>query len=266
MHWLLQSNLGTEEKNKQFSDALDYVKDNRGATWSFIKLIPFAGDIIPDDDYTGKKVFALGSTSMILAAKKRNWNPGVLFNDNFRFEAWVKGFGSENLLNGDGKVTRFADAVIEEDKAFIRPCEDLKAFNGGLFDSENLKSWQKSISEGENSTRALQLIPDTMVVTASPKLVYREWRFFVVNKKVISGSLYRTAYQTCAEADVDDDVYEFAQKMVDKYQPAECFVIDVGETKSGLSIVEINCFNGSGIYACDMKKVFCAVEDFYDKK
>lgn len=266
MHWIFQSNLGTEEKRKQYTDALDYIRDNHGATWSSVKLIPFIGDVIPDDDYSGKKVFALGSTSMILASQKRGWNPGVIFNDNFRYEAWVKGFGSENLLNGDGVVTRFADAEIIGTKAFIRPCEDLKAFNGGPFDSENLKDWQKRVVEGEKTTRALPLTSDTMVVVAPLKTIYREWRFFVVGGKVITGSLYRTLFNTCSDADVDDDVYEFAQKMADKFQPGDCFVIDIGETKDGLKIVEINCFNGSGLYACDMNKAFGAVEDFYDKK
>jgi hypothetical protein len=265
MHWLLQSNLGTDEKRKQYSDALEYIAQF-GATWSYVKLIPFIGDVVPDDDYTGKKVFALGSTSMILAAQKRGWNPGVIFNENFRFEAWVNGFGAENLLNGDGVVSRFADAVIPDKKGFIRPCEDLKAFNGGPFDSENLKDWQKSIAAGEKSTRTLQLTSDTMVVTAPTKTIYREWRFFVVGGKVITGSLYRTAFQTCSDANVDDDVYEFAQKMADKWQPGECFVLDIGETKNGLSIIEVNCFNGSGLYACDMNKTFLAVEQLYGKK
>jgi hypothetical protein len=265
MHWLLQSNLGTEEKRREFADALDAIK-HLGATWSYVKLIPFACDVEPDDDYTGKQVFVLGSTSMIIASQKRGWNPGVIFNDNFRYEAWVKGFGAENLLNGDGVVSRFGDAKILESKAFVRPCEDLKAFDGKLFEAQALIDWQKSIAEGEKSTRALYLTSDTMVVTAPQKLIYREWRFFVVNGLVISGSQYRTAQSVWSDPNVDDDVYAFAQKMVDKWQPGECFVLDICETKEGLSIIEVNCFNGSGAYACNLPKIFAAVEQFYALK
>jgi hypothetical protein len=263
MHWLLQHNLSTDEQRQQFVDALDAIKP-LGATWSFIKLIPFVGDVEPDDDYAGKKVFALGSTSLIAGAKKRGWNPGVIFNENFRYEAWLKNLRG-NMLNCDGTVSRFADAVIY-DKSFIRPCEDLKAFTGQPISPENLVDWQRRVAEGEVSTRALQLSSDTPVVVSSLKNILREWRFFIVNKQVISGSQYRSVYGKDISADVDTDVYAYAQDVVDIWQPADCYALDIGETNEGLFVIEINCFNGSGIYACDMAKAFAAVENFYDPK
>ena len=264
MHWLLQHNLSTDAQRQQFVDALESLKP-LGATWSFIKLIPFVGDVEPDDDYTGKKVFALGSTSLIAGAAKRNWKPGVVFNpETFRYEAWVKGFGKENLLNGDGVVQRFGDPLpFKVGKMFARPCEDLKAFNGQVFEAQALMDWQKSIAEGEKSTRALQLTSDTMVVIAQPKFLYREWRFFVVGGKVITGSQYRDAYGRKDDANVDKDVWDYTQKMVDKWQPGDCFVLDIAATDAGLKVIEVNCFNGSGVYACNMEAAFAAVEKFY---
>lgn len=263
MHWLLQHNLSTDEQRQQFVDALDAIKP-LGATWSFIKLIPFVGDVIPDDDYTGKKVFALGSTSLIAGAQKRGWSPGVIFNENFRYEAWRKNLGAY-LLNFDCVISRFADAKVEE-KSFMRPCEDLKAFTGQTITSDELISWQKRVAEGEISTRALQLSSDTPVIVAPIKNILREWRFFVVNKQVITGSQYRTMYGKAVSADVDLDVYSYAQDVVSAWQPADCYALDIGETNEGLGVIEINCFNGSGIYACDMAKAFAAVEKFYDPK
>ncbi len=263
MHWLLQHNLSTDEQRQEYVDALDAIKP-LGATWSFIKLIPFAGDVIPDDDYTGKKVFALGSTSLIAGAKKRGWNPGVIFNENFRYEAWIKNLKGD-MLNHDGVISRFADAKVDI-KSFIRPCEDLKAFTGQVITSDELIDWQKRTADGEISTRALQLSSDTPVLVAPMKNILREWRFFVVNKKVITGSQYRTMYGKDVTPNVDADVYAYAQDVVNLWQPANCYALDVGETKDGLSVVEINCFNGSGIYACDMAKAFAAVENFYDPK
>ena len=263
MHWLLQHNLSTDAQRQQFVDALESLKP-LGATWSFIKLIPFVGDVEPDDDYTGKKVFALGSTSLIAGAAKRNWKPGVVFNpETFRYEAWLKGFGKENLLNGDGVVQKFGDEPPRYGKMFIRPCEDLKAFNGQVIEMNALLDWQKSTREAEVSTRALQLTSDTMVNIASVKFLYREWRFFVVGGKVITGSQYRDAYGRKDDPDVDKDVWDYTQKMVDKWQPGDCFVLDIAATEAGLKVIEVNCFNGSGVYACDMRKAFEAVERFY---
>lgn len=262
MHWLLQQNLSTEAQLVPFVNALDSLARTHGATWSFIKLIPFVGDVEPDDDYTGRPVFALGSTSMVLAAQKRGWKPGVVYNAHFRFEAWVRGFGAQYLLNGDGVVSRFADARVT-DKGFIRPCEDLKAFTGFVLGPDELTDWQRRVAEGERTTRSLVLDSDTMVVTAPPKFIYREWRFFVVAGRVITGSQYRDAYGLRPDANVDADVTEFAQRMVDRWQPGECFVLDVGETEAGLFIIEVNCFNGSGAYLCDLTAAFAAVEEFY---
>lgn len=265
MHWLLQHNLSTDEQRQRFVDALESLKP-LGATWSFIKLIPFVGDVEPDDDYTGKKVFALGSTSLIAGAAKRNWKPGVVFNpETFRYEAWLKGFGKENMLNGDGIVCRFGDGVahVIGDKVFIRPCEDLKAFTGQVIGNEELRDWQRRTKEGEKSSQAMQLTSDTMVVIAEPKFLYREWRFFVVGGEVVAGSQYRDAYGKREDANVDSDVQRFAQRMVDKWQPGDCFVLDVAATHEGLKVIEVNCFNGSGVYACNIEHAFAAVERFY---
>lgn len=270
MHYLLQSNLSTEAQLVPFVEALDSLKP-LGATWSFIKLIPFVGDVEPDIDYASRKVFALGSTSLIIAAQKRGWSPGVIYDAAlFRYEAWLRNLGRENLLNGDGRVCRFADAAWVMDdmalnKAFIRPCEDLKAFTGEVMKRENLANWIARVKDGEISTRALQLTSNTPVVIARSKFVYREWRFFVVDGKVISGSQYRDAYGKREDADVPPDAWAFAQTMVNQWPMAPCFVIDIGEIKQGLRVVEINCFNGSGAYLCDLKRVFTAVERFYEQ-
>jgi hypothetical protein len=264
MHWLLQQNLSTEEQLVPYITGLDAIK-SLGATWSFIKLVPFAGDVIPDIDYTGKKVFALGSTSLILGSQKRGWTPGVIFNENFRYEAWLKGYGAKNMLNGDGVVQKFGDPLpFKVGKCFVRPCEDLKAFTGQVFEMQALADWQKSVIGGEVSTRSLQLTCETPIVIAQTKFIYREWRFFVVGGRVISGSQYRDAYGRRDDADVDEDVWKFAQKMVDRWQPGDCFVIDIASTEDSLKVIEINCFNGSGLYKCDTAKIFTAVENFYE--
>jgi hypothetical protein len=263
MHWLLQHNLSTDEQRQRFVDALDSLK-SLGATWSFIKLIPFVGDVEPDNDYTGKKVFALGSTSLIAGAKKRNWNPGVIYNpETFRYEAWLKAYGKD-MLNGDGEVCRFGSVrPISGTKVFIRPCEDLKAFTGEVIDADQLRDWVARTIESEVSSHAPQLTSDTMVVVATPKYIYREWRFFVVGGKVVAGSQYRDTYGKYEDANVDKEVWTYAQKMVDKWQPAACFAIDVAAIADGFKIIEINCFNGSGVYACDVEAAFAAVERFY---
>jgi len=280
MHWLLQHNLSTDEQRERFVKALDHIKA-LGATWSFITLVPFSGEVRDDPqgpetghNYTGRKVFALGSTSLILASSRYHWNPGVIYNPlTFRFEAWRNGWGADNLLNGYGDVVRFGDLQPREDvseQVFIRPCEDLKAFSGHVTDWHDLIGWKKRVLEGEVSTRSLQLTADTMVVVSEPRVVLREWRLFVVGNRVISGSQYRSlsagprASGNHVVAGVPEDVMRFARRMVTRWGPAEHYVLDIGETRNGLFVIEANCLNGSGVYASDLEAVFGAIETYYE--
>jgi hypothetical protein len=265
MHWLLQSNLSTEEGQRPFVDALNnLVAQEPTASWSFVKLVPFAGTVEPERDY-GPKVFPLGSTSMTTASRIYGWSPGVIFDpDTFRFEAWRDHWGRANLINGDGVVTWFGNAVAI-DKVFMRPCMDLKAFTGLTLNPDQLVDWQRRVADGEQSTRTEMLSLTTPVLVAPVKVILREWRFFVVNGVVVSGSQYAHLGRRDRSAQIDSDVWEFARDMVAIWQPAACFVLDIGETAGGrLGIVEVNTLNSSGVYLSDFNAVVLAIERFYE--
>lgn len=263
MHWIHQSNLGTEEKRGEFRKALVELCSLTKATWSEVKLIPFIGTVEPELQYSGK-VFALGSTSMTLAARHYGWSPGVIYDDKtFNFEAWRKGWGADKLINGNAWVGKFGDAKFDG-PAFVRPCHDMKAFSGFITDGENMKNWQKNVADGEISSGTNQLGLDTPIIVSPEKFILNEWRFFVVNGKVITGSQYRNSYTLWITTDIDKDVWNFAQDRVNEWQPEKCFVLDIAATKDGLGVMEVNCLNSSGRYACDLVKVFVAIEELYD--
>ncbi len=266
MHYLLQSNLSTEEGQKPFVEALNTLAAQmETASWSFVKLVPFAGTIEPEAEALRPgKVFPLGSTSMTTASRIYGWTPGVVFDPaTFRFEAWRDNWGAENLINGDGVVSFFGAAKASE-KVFMRPCEDLKAFSGLTLNPDELEDWQRRVFDGEQSTRTSQLLMETPVVVARAKVILREWRFFVVGGKVISGSQYAAYGRRDRCATIDVDVWNYATRMVERWQPAQCFVLDIGATDDGLAIMEVNTLNSSGVYESDFTKVMLAIERFYE--
>ncbi len=265
MHYLLQANLSTEEGQRPFVEALDHlVAARKTASWSFVKLVPFAGTIEPERHWTGEKVFPLGSTSMTTASRIYGWTPGVVYDPaTFTFEAWLKGWGAVNLINGDAVVTHFGAAKATE-KVFMRPCQDLKAFTGLTLNPDELVDWQQRVFDGEQSTRTEMLSLNTPVIVAPVKVILREWRLFVVAGKVRSCSQYAAYGRRDRCADVPLDVLLFADRMLQLWQPAACFVLDIGETKDGLGIVEVNTLNSSGVYESDVKAMLLAVEDFYE--
>ena len=52
--------------------------------------------------------------------------------------------------------------------------------------------------------------------------------------------------------------------MVDIYQPAEAFVIDVCLVEDDWKIVEINCINAAGFYLCDIQKLITELEYYFN--
>ena len=63
----------------------------------------------------------------------------------------------------------------------------------------------------------------------------------------------------------DLEARDFAQSMVDIYQPAEAFCIDVCRTDEGMKVVEVNCVNCSGWYDGNMQLLLNALEEHFNK-
>lgn len=48
--------------------------------------------------------------------------------------------------------------------------------------------------------------------------------------------------------------------MIEIWQPARAFVIDIALTQESYKIVEINCINSAGFYAADVSKIVNAIQ------
>ncbi len=54
-------------------------------------------------------------------------------NENHDFSVYSKGFGLENILNGDSIICKFGDEFKIDSKVFVRPVKDRKSFTGKVF-------------------------------------------------------------------------------------------------------------------------------------
>ena len=231
----------------------------------FFKHIPFSEDLVwiqkdPNDPYSiipgvppvEKNVMAFGSVKFSHFVNKYGWNPGSFYNKNHDYLVYSKYWG-ENMLNFESKIQKLIDPV-QEKVFFARPTGDTKIFKGEVYDKE---MWNYCVEAGI----ANGVNPEELIQICTPKMIMQEIRCFVVKGKVITASFYkigdRIVYQNCQ----DEDILTFAQDMVDIYQLADAFVIDVCRTKDGLKIVECNCINFSGFYNIDEKKLIVSLEE-----
>ena len=92
------------------------------------------------------------------------------------------------------------------------------------------------------------------------KTIYKEFRFFVIDSKLVAGSLYKLENRHCLDKNIEPDAHRFASKMIELWQPARAFVIDIALTEDGYKIVEVNCINSAGFYAADVSKIVNAMQ------
>jgi hypothetical protein len=96
-----------------------------------------------------------------------------------------------------------------------------------------------------------------------PKKITQEIRFWVVGGKIVTQSTYRRGSFLAYDNVVDQDAIDFAQKMVDMFQLAPAFVIDLALTPNGWKIIECGSVSCAGFYDADMQKILMALENVY---
>jgi len=191
-------------------------------------------------------------------------------NENFTYEKWSEGFGLENILNPDSIVQRLGEhfdlSGFEGTNVFVRPVLDSKTFNGEVKSKYDFKDWRQSIMFMEEfMTDELVDIPmlnkDTVIAVAAAKKIYSEYRLFIVDKKIVTASMYKLGSDLTTTDDVDTLILHFAQIMIQRWRPAQAFVMDIADTPDGLKVIEINNINSSGFYACDPQKIIIPFEE-----
>ena len=258
LRWAIQSNL---------VNAIDLEKllaacRQHGLPAVTFETIPFSNQL-PDLDADQPTVFygSTGCMSNIREAAK--WTPGVFFDpQKFSFPEWSRAYGSA-CLNAEAQQITLAELAEQTHAAdqvfFLRPIHDDKSFAGEVMSFGEIQKWVAELDQ-------TVLSPQTPILVAEPVGITHEWRLFVVNGKVSTGSRYRTRHQLDVRAEVPDEVREFAEKLAGQWQPAPVFVLDLASSGDQLYLVEINCFNSAGFYASDVAKLVGDVSRFVDGK
>lgn len=272
MHYIIQENIFKESHYNLLIDTMEKLK----LPYQVVRVFPFINKIvdlkdIPEDNNfnldelpeiepnTNEKIFAFGAVKMARNCAQKNWTPGSLLNANHDFEVYSK-YYKENLLNYDSEITTVGSNFDwNTTHKFIRPTKDTKVFTGRVFNQED---WRQFLYNIENERSILN--ENTTIQVSSVKTIYQEIRFWVVGGKVVTGSRYKIGYRTEYSEHFDPEALEYAQKMVDIYQLADAFVIDICLTDDGWKIVECNCINCSGFYLCNIPKMIMELEYYFN--
>lgn len=259
MKYIVQKNVFREENYDKIFSAIKRL----GLDYEEVECPPFVEEL--EFKTEREDIFCFGSVKMARLALKNDWTPGSFFGGNHDYEIYSQ-FYKDNLLNSDSKVINYQDEIIwkSNEMKFIRPCQDSKLFTGRVFSK---MKWEDLVKES--------LIPylrqdnvvthfNGLVQVCSPKVIYKEARVWIVGGGVVTSSYYKFIGDVTYFDEVEQEGLEFAKRMVDIYQVADSFVMDICDTPDGWKIVEINCINCSGFYKGDLQKLIMALEDRYN--
>lgn len=258
--WVVQSNFLDINQINPIVEALREYN----IPFQDVGVIPFSDEFITPLETDSVDLIPYGSTTLMKLAEKRGWT-GLFFDRNtFNAMRWV--MERSDMLNADGYFTtveRAPDVLknsSDDDVWFIRPAEDLKAFNGTVTNTKEIRRWMSSVESGNFSFSA-----DTPIVIASPKEILMEWRYFVVDRKIVTGSSYKYKNMKLTRREEDPKVLKEAQEFANGWLPHETCVMDLALTPSGVKVVEFNCLNSSGFYYHDIKAFVKAVTEYANR-
>lgn len=191
------------------------------------------------------------------------WQPGA-YCDTARFHctAWYP-HAHQWLLNREWRclpaeeLVANRDRVIAElgpaDSLFVRPDSPLKPFSGRRLTRDRITL--AGLDHGFYYDDAA--LP---VVVAPVREVSREWRYVVVNRRVIAGSAYVADGRVAKVDDPGGLPWRFAEEIAGALPPPEAvYVLDVCESDGGLRLLELNPFSGADLYACNAQDIVAAI-------
>ncbi len=226
-----------------------------------------------NNKFTEKDIVIMhGSLQMGRRMLKTSVYPGIFITlDNYECYNYYGYFG-DNLLNdnyimmGLNDVLRNKDKIFDTfntDKLFIRPSNGYKSFTGQCLKKETFDLDFDILTKSYGG-----LDTNTLVLLSPAQDIEEEYRFVVIDGKVISGAKYidsdnRKEWKAYYDKLCDDkSAIDFAEQMTTIYQPDKAYTIDVCRLKSGgYKMIEINSFFCASWYGNDLTKIVKSVNE-----
>ena len=253
MQWIIQNSGVTfaclDNNVEPLVKAIDEFGDSRIA----VGVIPFTDTIVGMEDVDNSiPTMFYGSTRLIELAEKMSFKPGVFYKKDWFLPKNWRGKRLD-LLNEDQEyltVSTIRNNWINE-PIFIKS-SDTKILTGMVLEGSKDRDWW--IEEYNH-------LKDTDELVISPiKRIVQEWRFFIVDGKIVTGSQYKHDGILRILEPIPDNVWKQARKMIEDWMPSQNIVMDIALMFDGsYKVVEWNCLNCSGFYASPILLLLAAV-------
>jgi len=231
----------------------------------FVGCIPFSHEITCEEPLDGVNYIPYGSTLFTSIAAERKWKGLHLDLSTMNYRAWCE--NRDDMLNSGTMPVRDAVEFLRQNpdsRWFTRPSADLKQYSGYVGDANSIADHFESMM-GAVGGGSYYMPPDAEVVLSEPQEILAEWRWFIVDRKIVSGSMYRAHGQLRLMEELEPAVVKQAQRFADKWLPHDCVVMDLAYTVDDVKVIEFNCINASGFYRNDIPAVFRELYRYHTK-
>lgn len=264
--WCIEKDFFWEKQPDTILGVLDSLK----VPYKFLKTE--GAEIVTDDlPFAGNECVVVHGT--IGFTRKLNkiapWIPGASWiceeNRNLYCSNYYAYLG-DYLLNREYMFTTLAEferrkdwifnTFGEDNKVFIRPDSPYKDFTGFVVQKDEFDRKIVTMSYGN-------LEHNLMMMVAKPQKILAEYRFYLCQDEVITGSRYMINGEHDEEKGYSGNALRCAEKVSKaKWRPSPVFVADIGELENGeCKLLEVNSLNCSGMYYCDMEKIVKKVNE-----
>lgn len=193
------------------------------------------------------------------------FSPGhYWYLDKMKFSYFSTYYENNLLLNNEYQISTFKEFINNtKEVCFFRPDVSTKTISGNIYNPNNNTDY--------NFYKDKIPLHD-IVVKAPLKNILEEYRLFIINKKLVTGSRYikknKIESKNISILDNYNEIYDFSLKAIECWEPDICYTLDVCLLEDmSYKIVEVNSINSSGLYESDIETLIkhiseCAYNDF----
>lgn len=269
--WVIQNNVGPEDDVNFYWDALK----QRGNPRHKVHVSPFTDQVQlagvlqylktqnPDIKEDAPVVWMGGVGFLESLRKTGYWNKWI-FTDptEFNLRRYSEKWGAL-MLNSEGAFTTMGEFLSlpgpPDELVFVRPIKDLKEFPGNVIERINLRRWVSTITG-----RGFKLDESCEIYVGPPHGISHEWRMFMLEGKVITGSYYTSEKYAPEGYTPPPEGVKYAEDCASIWSPAPIFCLDVCKTAGNLFIMEAGSFHSAGLYRSSAALVVDAVSNYFE--
>jgi len=166
---------------------------------------------------------------------------------------WLSHFRSQTVSPA-ALFTDIKHALTLDFPLFIRPASPFKEFSGDVYTKEKFQQEYDYMVVSKNQN------PGLICAFAAPVKIKKEWRLIFIDSRYLSSSQYMSEGDLNIKSSVPQEVIEFGKQIAkdDYFTNVFNFILDIGETDSGLKLIEINGFECSSFYGANLDKIYNA--------